>query len=87
MEMLRSTCSFETGKKDFVALRNQGLLKAIVSIFNQDKGRYRGRRVYNELIHPGYKVNHKLVYRRMRMAGLMGNTHGKRESTMPTEDS
>ena len=28
--------------------------------------------MHHELIHLGYKVNHKRVYRLMRMAGLMG---------------
>ena len=52
--------------------RNEGLLKTIVAIFLiriRDDG---VRRVHHELIHLGYKVNHKRVYRLMRMAGLMG---------------
>ena len=72
MELSHSTYYFEIGKKDLVTLRNEGLLKTIVAIFNKNKGRYGVRRVHHELIHLGYKVNHKRVYRLMRMAGLMG---------------
>ena len=72
MELSRSTYYFEIGKKDRVTLRNEGLVKTIVAIFNKNKGRYGVRRVHHELIHLGYKVNHKRVYRLMRMAGLMG---------------
>ena len=72
MELSRSTYYFEIGKKDLVTLRNEGLVKTIVAIFNKNKGRYGVRRVHHELIHLGYKVNHKRVYRLMRMAGLMG---------------
>lgn len=86
MELSRSTYYFEIGKKDLVTLRNEGLVKTIVAIFNKNKGRYGVRRVHHELIHLGYKVNHKRVYRLMRMAGLMGKRPGKRESTSPIKD-
>ena len=78
MELSRSTYYFEIGKKDLVTLRNEGLLKAIVSIFNQNKGQYGVRRVHHELIHLGYKVNHKRVYRLMRMADFMGKRPGEK---------
>lgn len=65
-------------KKDLVALRNECLLKAIVSIFNQSKGQYGVRRVYHELIHLDYKVNHKRVYSLMRMADFMGKRPGEK---------
>ena len=86
MELSRSTYYFEIGKKDLVTLRNEGLVKTIVAIFNKNKGRYGVRRVHHELIHLGYKVNHKRVYRLMRMAGLMGKRPRERESTNPIKD-
>lgn len=71
MGLSRSTYYFEWGRKDLVALRNENLLKEIESIFRQNKGRYGIRRIYHELINRGYVVNHKRVYRLMRMTGLM----------------
>lgn len=35
--------------------------------------------MHHELIHLGYKVNHKRVYRLMRMAGLMGKHPREKE--------
>ncbi|WP_423247818.1 IS3 family transposase, partial [Streptococcus dysgalactiae] len=46
---------------DAVALRNEELLNEIKSIFDSNKSRYGVRRVYQELINRGYKVNHKRV--------------------------
>ncbi|MGT2888400.1 IS3 family transposase [Streptococcus didelphis] len=57
------------GKRDVVALRNEDLLK---SIFESNKCRYGVRRVYQELINRGYKVNHKRVQRLMHEEGLIG---------------
>ena len=79
MELSRSTYYFEIGKKDLVTLRNEGLLKTIVAIFNKNKGRYGVRRVHHELIHlEGYKGNHEQVYHLMRMANLMGKRPGEK---------
>ena len=72
MHISRSTYYFEIGKIDLVAERNQDILKEIKSIFESNKRRYGVRRVHQELINLGYKVNHKRVQRLMHEAGLMG---------------
>ena len=77
MELSRSTYHFEI-KKDLVALRNECLLKTIISIFNQNKGQYGVRKVHHELIHLDYKVNYKRVYSLMRMADFMGKRPGEK---------
>ena len=72
MPMAKSTYYFELNKKDVVFERNQELLKEIKSIFEENKRRYGVRRVYQELVNRGYKVNHKRVQRLMHEAGLKG---------------
>ena len=72
MPMAKSTYYFELNKKDVVFERNQELLKEIKSIFEENKRRYGVRRVYQELVNRGYKVNHKKVLRLMHEAGLKG---------------
>ena len=59
MQMARSTYYFELSKADQVAVRNHCLADEIKDIFSQHKGRYGVRRVYQELIKRGHKVNHK----------------------------
>ena len=49
------------GVVDVVAIRNEPLLKEIKIIFAENKGLYGVRRVHNELINRGFKVNHKRV--------------------------
>lgn len=44
----------------------------INEIFTSNKSRYGVRRVYQELLNRGYKVNHKRVQRLMHKAGLIG---------------
>lgn len=44
----------------------------INEIFTSNKSRYGVRRVYQELLNRGYKVNHKRVQRLMHEAGLIG---------------
>ena len=44
--------------------------KEITSIFHENKGRYGYRRVLNELLNRGYKINHKKVQRIMNELGL-----------------
>lgn len=58
MQMARSTYYFELSKADQVAVRNHCLADEIKDIFSQHKGRYGVRRVYQELIKRGHKVNH-----------------------------
>ncbi|WP_231070406.1 IS3 family transposase [Streptococcus parauberis] len=72
INIAKSTYYFEISKVDTIALRNKELLKEINSIFKLNKRRYGVRRVYQELINRGYKVNHKRVQRLMHEAGLMG---------------
>ena len=66
MQMARSTYYFELSKADQVAVRNHCLADEIKDIFSQHKGRYGVRRVYQELIKRGHKVNHKRVQRAQR---------------------
>ena len=72
MQMARSTYYFELSKADQVAVRNHCLADEIKAIFSQHKGRYGVRRVYQELIKRGHKVNHKRVQRLMHTMGLAG---------------
>ncbi|WP_283278874.1 IS3 family transposase [Streptococcus dysgalactiae] len=72
VNLAKSTYYFEIGKIDAVALRNEELLNEIKSIFESNKSRYGVRRVYQELINRGYKVNHKRVQRLMHKEGLLG---------------
>ncbi len=72
MGISRSTYYFEIKKSDTVAERNKPLLDEIKNIFTENKGRYGVRRIYQELIHKGYIVNHKRVQRLMHEAGLFG---------------
>ncbi|KLR96296.1 hypothetical protein M674_14240, partial [Neisseria gonorrhoeae SK708] len=41
-------------------------------IFTHHKGRYGVRRVYNELLNRGFRVNHKRVQRLMNIMQLVG---------------
>lgn len=60
------------GDVDAVAIRNEPVLKEIKIIFNENKGLYGVRRVHNELINRGFKVNHKRVQSLMHKEGLKG---------------
>ena len=57
--MAKSTYYFELNRKDVVSERNQELLEEIKSIFEENKYRYGVRRVHQELVNCGYKINHK----------------------------
>lgn len=72
MDLPKSTYYFEIEKEDIIEIRNKELLKEITSIFTEHKGRYGVRRVHQELINRGYKVNHKRVQRLMHNIGLFG---------------
>ena len=72
MRMARSTYYFEIGKEDVVTLKNKELSVRIKEIFEQNKRRYGVRRIYQELVNRGYKVNHKRVQRLMHIMGLLG---------------
>ncbi|WP_375709134.1 IS3 family transposase [Streptococcus dysgalactiae] len=67
---------------DAVALRNEELLNEIKSIFESNKSRYGVRRVYQELINRGYKVNHKRVQRLMHKEGLLGKRPNDEKATL-----
>ena len=71
MQMARSTYYFELSKADQVAVRNHCLADEIKDIFSQHKGRYGVRRVYQELIKRGHKVNHSIIPTRARSARLL----------------
>ena len=70
--MSKSTYYFEIRKNDVVAERNNDIMHEIDEIFTSNKRRYGVRRVHQELLNRGYKVNHKRVQRLMHTAGLMG---------------
>mgnify|MGYP002522613413 FL=1 len=72
MPLSKSTYYFEIRKNDVVAERNNDIMHEIDEIFTSNKRRYGVRRVYQELLNRGYKVNHKRVQRLMHEAGLMG---------------
>jgi hypothetical protein len=61
--MAKSTYYYLVNKEeaDIIAIRNEPVLKEIKIIFTENKGLYGVRRVYNELINRGFKVNHKRV--------------------------
>ena len=73
---------FELSKADQVAVRNHCLADEIKDIFSQHKGRYGVRRVYQELIKRGHKVNHKRVQRLMHTMGWQESA--QRKSIIPT---
>ena len=70
--MARSTYYYELNKVDAVAIRNKPVLKEIKTIFTENKGLYGVRRIHNELINRGFKVNHKRVQSLMKKEGLKG---------------
>lgn len=72
MEMAKSTYYYEISKADVVSEKNAELLAEIKKIFEQNRHRYGVRRVHQELINRGYKVNHKRVQRIMHESGLLG---------------
>ena len=72
MKLSKSTYYYEIGKVDKVQERNADISSKIESIFQENKGRYGVRRVYQELVHRGFLVNHKRVQRIMNRLGLTG---------------
>ena len=72
MHLPKSTYYFEISKPDVVAERNAELFDVIMTVFEQNKGRYGVRRVYQELVNRGFNINHKRVQRLMHKAGLLG---------------
>lgn len=68
----RSTYYYEIGKTDAIQERNANLSSEITNIFNENKGRYGVRRVYQELLNRGFRVNHKRVQRIMNQLSLKG---------------
>lgn len=70
--MAKSTYYYEISKADVVSEKNAELLAEIKKIFEQNRHRYGVRRVHQELINRGYKVNHKRVQRIMHESGLLG---------------
>ena len=70
--MARLTYYYLLNKVDAIAIRNEVVLKEIKIIFTENKGLYGVRRVHNELINRGFKVNHKRVQSLMKKEGLKG---------------
>ena len=70
--MAKSTYYYLLNKVDAVAIRNKPVLKEIKTIFTENKGLYGVRRIHNELINRGFKVNHKRVQSLMNKEGLKG---------------
>lgn len=65
MDLAKSTYYYELSKADVVAMKNENLMEEISKIFSCHKGRYGVRRVHQELVNRGHKVNHKRVQRLM----------------------
>ena len=80
IRMAKSTYYYLVNKEkvDVVAIRNEPLLKEIKIIFTENKGLYGVRRVHNELINRGFKVNHKRVQSLMHKEGLKGKSPKER---------
>ena len=70
--MAKSTYYYLLNKVDAIAIRNERVLKEIKIIFTENKGLYGVRRVHNELINRGFKVNHKRVQNLVNKEGLKG---------------
>ena len=70
--MAKSTYYYLLNKVDAIAIRNEAALKEIKIIFTENKGLYGVRRIHNELINRGFKVNHKRVQNIMKKEGLKG---------------
>ena len=70
--MARSTYYYLLNKVDAIAIRNEAVLKEIKIIFTENKGLYGVRKVHNELINRGFKVNHKRVQNLVNKEGLKG---------------
>ena len=68
----KSTYYYELNKVSKVDERNKELIEVIKEIFTTNKRRYGVRRVHQELVNRGYKVNHKRVQRIMHNTGLLG---------------
>ena len=72
MGLSKSTYYYEIGKEDKVQERNTAVSAEISAVFQEHKGRYGVRRVYQELRNRGYQINHKRVQRIMKQNGLAG---------------
>ena len=72
MDLSKSTYYYEIGKTDKVKERNMDISSEIISIFQENKGRYGVRRVHRELLNRGFQANHKRVQRIMNQLGLAG---------------
>ena len=73
LELSKSTYYYEIGKPDKIQERNADISSKIESIFQENKGRYGVRRVYQELARRGFPVNHKRVQRIMNRRGWLEN--------------
>lgn len=65
---------FYTVKKAKKDGKNEEVIKQIIEIFHQNKGRYGYRRIQLELANRGYPVNHKKIKRIMHLLGICGKT-------------
>ena len=70
----KSSYYYELHKIDF-DLKNEEIVLNIKDIFNKHRGNYGVRRIYHELLHRGFKVNHKKVQRIMHKYGLTARKH------------
>ena len=52
--------------------RNEEIMTKIRTLFEENKGRYGVRRIYQELKNQGYKINHKKVQHLMHLLSLKG---------------
>lgn len=68
--MNSSTYYYKT--KTNIVIEYENIISEIIEIFNKHKNRYGYRRITIELNNLGYKINHKTVYKLMKMYNLIG---------------
>ena len=74
----KSTYFYHMSNMDVVNKVEERIKSQIISIFNENKGRYGYRRITLELKNRGFNVNHKKVQRIMKELGLQSIQRPKR---------
>lgn len=72
MKQSKSTYYFKIGKTDKVQEKNMYISTKIIAIFEENRGRYSVRRVYQEPLNRSFRVNYKRVQRIMSQLRLTG---------------
>ena len=77
-KLSRSTYYFYVSKID-PDTKNDDLMREIIEIYYENKGRYGYRRITLELFNRGIRVNHKKILRLMNKMGLSSIIRKKRK--------